>query len=72
MPNVVGHISQIIGPVVDVHFDLTQAEEKNELPNIHDALTITRTDGKKLIVEVQQHIGEDTVRAVSMDSTDGL
>ena len=72
MPNVVGHISQIIGPVVDVHFDLTQAEEKNELPNIHDALTITRTDGKKLIVEVQQHIGEDTVRAVAMDSTDGL
>ena len=56
MPNVVGHISQIIGPVVDVHFDLTQAEEKNELPNIHDALTITRTDVKKLIVEVQQHI----------------
>ena len=72
MPNVVGHISQIIGPVVDVHFDLTQAEEKNELPNIHDALTITRTDGKKLIVEVQQHIGEDTVRAVALDSTEGL
>ena len=47
MPNVVGHISQIIGPVVDVHFDLTQAEEKNELPNIHDALTITRTEWKE-------------------------
>ena len=72
MPNVVGHISQIIGPVVDVHFDLSQAEEKNDLPKIHDALTIRRQDGKELIVEVQQHIGEDTVRTVAMDSTDGL
>ena len=72
MPNVVGHISQIIGPVVDVHFDLSQAEEKNDLPKIHDALTIKRQDGKELIVEVQQHIGEDTVRTVAMDSTDGL
>lgn len=72
MPNVVGHISQIIGPVVDVHFEMRAQQEKNELPNIHDALSIKRNDGKELIVEVQQHIGEDTVRAVAMDSTDGL
>lgn len=72
MPNVVGHISQIIGPVVDVHFEMRAQQEKNELPNIHDALSIKRKDGKELIVEVQQHIGEDTVRAVAMDSTDGL
>ncbi|MBR1574169.1 MAG: F0F1 ATP synthase subunit beta [Bacteroidales bacterium] len=68
----IGHISQIIGPVVDVHFDLSPAEEEKELPRIHDALKILRPDGKALIVEVQQHIGEDTVRTVAMDSTDGL
>ena len=72
MPNVVGHISQIIGPVVDVHFAMRAQQELNELPNIQDALSIQRKDGKELIVEVQQHIGEDTVRAVAMDSTDGL
>ena len=55
MPNVVGHISQIIGPVVDVHFEMRAQQEKNELPNIHDALSIKRKDGKELIVEVQQH-----------------
>ena len=43
-----------------------------ELPRIHDALTIKRPDGRVLVVEVQQHIGEDTVRTVAMDSTDGL
>jgi F-type H+-transporting ATPase subunit beta len=71
MPEVIGHISQIIGPVVDVFFDL---KEKNEfkLPAIYDALSIDRGDGRKLIVEIQQHIGENTVRTVAMDSTDGL
>ena len=72
MLDIVGHISQIIGPVVDVHFDLSQEETAKELPRIHDALTIRRKDGNDLIVEVQQHIGEDTVRTVAMDSTDGL
>ncbi len=67
-----GYISQIIGPVVDIHFDLSQKDEADELPRIHDALSITRENGKKLIVEVQQHIGEETVRTVAMDSTDGL
>lgn len=73
MPNtIIGHISQIIGPVVDIHFDIPENEAALELPRIHDALRIKRLDGKYLIVEVQQHIGEDTVRTVAMDSTDGL
>ena len=67
MTAVRGTISQIIGPVVDVHFD----DVKN-LPSIHEALEIQRQDGRKLVVEVQQHIGEDTIRCVAMDSTDGL
>ncbi|MBE9511475.1 MAG: F0F1 ATP synthase subunit beta [Bacteroidetes bacterium] len=64
----VGIISQIIGPVVDVTFE----KEGSELPNILDALEIKRTDGQILIIECQQHIGENTVRAIAMDSTDGL
>ena len=66
-----GYISQIIGPVVDVHFDIP-AESQTQLPSIYDALTIKRDDGRVLIVEVQQHIGDETVRTVAMDSTDGL
>ncbi len=72
MAEVIGHISQIIGPVVDVHFEHDENQENTNLPSIHDALKIKRTNGKFLIVEVQQHIGEDTVRTIAMDSTDGL
>ncbi|MCF8294923.1 MAG: F0F1 ATP synthase subunit beta [Bacteroidales bacterium] len=64
----IGKILQVIGPVVDVSFE----GEGNELPNIYDALSIPRPDGSTLIVEVQQHIGEHTVRTIAMDSTDGL
>ena len=64
----IGKIAQVIGPVVDIKFDSSVAD----LPNIYDALEITRANGKKVILECQQHIGEDTVRAISMDSTDGL
>ena len=71
MAGLSGHISQIIGPVVDVHFDLTDGSH-DLLPSIHEALTVTRRDGRPLVLEVQQHIGEDTVRTVAMDSTDGL
>ncbi|HLP05979.1 MAG TPA: F0F1 ATP synthase subunit beta [Paludibacter sp.] len=71
MSEVIGHISQIIGPVVDVSFDLNENDEF-KLPAIYDALRIERGNGKDLIVEVQQHIGENTVRTVAMDSTDGL
>ena len=70
MSQIVGHISQVIGPVVDVYFEGTETE--TFLPAIHDALEIKRHNGRRLIVEVQQHIGENTVRTVAMDSTDGL
>ena len=71
MGEIQGYISQVIGPVVDIHFD-NGKEEKITLPRIHDAMEITRPNGKILIVEVQQHIGENTVRTVAMDTTDGL
>ena len=64
MSQIVGHISQVIGPVVDVYFEGTEAELM--LPSIHDALEIRKNHGKRLIVEVQQHIGENTVRTVAM------
>lgn len=63
-----GKIVQVIGPVIDVSFE----GEGIALPNILEALEITRPDGHKIVVECQQHIGEDTVRAIAMDSTDGL
>ena len=72
MSQIIGHISQVIGPVVDVYFEGKGIDTDLLLPSIHDALTIKRNDGRILVVEVQQHIGEDTVRTVAMDSTDGL
>lgn len=66
-----GYISQIIGPVVDVYFEI-DGNKNTTLPSINDALSIERPDGRILIVEVQQHIGENVVRTVAMDSTDGL
>ena len=71
MSNIKGHIAQIIGAVVDVHFG-GSAEEKVFLPAIHEALTVNRPGAGKLILEVRQHIGEDTVRTVAMDRTAGL
>jgi F-type H+-transporting ATPase subunit beta len=68
MSNQVGKIAQVIGPVVDVSFDLNGGK----LPNILDALEIVREGATPLILEVQKHIGEDTVRTIAMDSTDGL
>jgi F-type H+-transporting ATPase subunit beta len=68
MSTIKGEIIQVIGPVLDVNFE----KKGNELPKIHDALEIRRDDGQILIAEVQQHIGEKTVRAIAMDSTDGL
>jgi len=62
--NIVGKISQVIGAVVDVHFD-------GHLPAILNALH-TENQGKRLVLEVAQHLGESTVRTVAMDSTDGL
>jgi len=62
-----GKIKQIIGAVVDVHFST-----ESVLPEIYNALEITRPNGEKLVLEVQQHLGEDSVRAIAMDGTEGL
>ena len=73
MEQIKGTISQIIGPVVDVHFEIADKEQSTKvLPRIHDALLVQLPEGRKLVIEVQQHIGEETVRCGSMDSTDGL
>jgi len=61
-----GRIAQIIGPVIDVEFP------PDSVPNIHDACMVERGDDAKLIVETQIHLGENVVRCVAMDSTDGL
>lgn len=68
MANAIGEIVQIIGPVVDVSFsgpDVT-------LPSIYDALELQRPDGTILTLECQKHIGENSIRTIAMDSTDGL
>jgi F-type H+/Na+-transporting ATPase subunit beta len=64
----IGKITQVIGPVVDVAFD----EPGTKLPNILDSLEVTKTDGTKVVLECQQHLGEDRVRTISMEGTEGL
>ena len=66
MANNIGKITQIIGAVLDVKFG------EGELPEINDALEITRDNGERLVVEVAQHLGDDTVRCIAMGPTDGL
>jgi len=61
-----GKIKQIIGPVLDIEFD------EGKLPSINNALKITKEDNSVLVTEVQQHLGDNLVRTVAMDSTDGL
>ena len=68
MAKMTGKIIQVIGPVIDVSFE----ETGDKLPNIHEALQVKRADGSVLIIEIQQHVGEHTVRTIAMDSTDGL
>lgn len=63
-----GEIIQVIGPVIDVSFE----KKAGELPSIYDALEIKRENGQILVAEVQQHIGENSIRAIAMDATDGL
>ncbi|MEP5610635.1 MAG: F0F1 ATP synthase subunit beta [Cyclobacteriaceae bacterium] len=63
-----GKVTQVIGPVVDVSFSAEDAK----LPNIMDALTLTKPDGTVVVLEVQQHLGEEAIRAIAMESTDGL
>jgi F-type H+-transporting ATPase subunit beta len=66
MAEVQGQISQILGAVVDVQFP------KGQLPDIFDALRVPREDQDDLILEVQMHLGDNSVRTVAMDTTDGL
>lgn len=63
-----GTVTQVIGPVIDVSFE----GGKESIPPIYNALRVVRDNGEELILEVEQHIGEDTVRCVAMESTDGL
>ncbi len=66
----IGYVSQVIGPVIDVYFpDLKEGER---LPAIYEAMEIDLNEGRRLILEVQQHIGERSVRSIAMDSTDGV
>ena len=67
MSNISGKVSQIVGPVIDVEF-----ENNTELPKIYDSLEIKRDNGSTLVLEVQSHIGENSVRTIAMDSSDGL
>ena len=61
-----GTVAQVIGPVVDVDFSNAKT------PSILNALTIENADGSTLYLEVAQHLGEDRVRTIAMDSTEGL
>ncbi len=67
MSTIKGKVTQVIGPVVDISF-----ESAEKLPNILDAIEITRNDNTVLVLECQRHIGEDSIRTISMESTDGL
>jgi F-type H+-transporting ATPase subunit beta len=60
-----GKIKQIIGAVVDVQFE-------GKLPEIYNALELKRPNGDLLVLETQQHLGEDSVRTIAMDGTEGL
>jgi len=61
-----GKITQIIGAVLDIKF------EEGKLPEIYDAVKIKKNDGDTLVVEVAQHLGDDTIRCIAMGPTDGL
>ncbi len=65
-PSNVGKITQIIGAVLDIKF------QEGNLPEIYDAINIPRESGEILVVEVAQHLGDDTVRCIAMGTTDGL
>ena len=63
-----GKITQVIGPVVDVSFEA----DGSKVPNILDALYVIKENGQKVVLECQQHLGEDRVRTIAMEGTEGL
>ncbi|MDO8930412.1 MAG: F0F1 ATP synthase subunit beta, partial [Bacteroidota bacterium] len=67
MAQSIGKIVQVIGPVIDISFDM-----EDGLPQIYDVLEVVREGEDTLVLECEQHIGENTVRAIAMDSTDGF
>ena len=67
MSQITGKVSQVVGPVIDVEFEVGVT-----LPKIYDSLSITKSDGIVIVLEVQSHIGESIVRTIAMDSSDGL
>lgn len=67
-----GYIAQVIGAVIDIGFENAGVGDEISLPGIHEALTVGMPDGRRLVLEVQQHIGDKTVRAIAMDRTSGL
>ena len=62
----IGKITQIVGAVLDVKFT------DGNLPEINSAIDVTTKEGAKLVIEVAQHLGDDTVRCIAMGPTDGL
>ena len=68
MSEILGTVTQVIGPVIDVSFE----GGKENIPPVYSALKVERDNGEELILEVEQHIGEDIVRCVAMESTDGV
>ncbi|HMR68546.1 MAG TPA: F0F1 ATP synthase subunit beta, partial [Anaerolineae bacterium] len=65
--NSVGYVSQVLGAVVDVKY-----QSEDDLPEIYDAIEVPREGQDSLVLEVQQHLGNDVVRTIAMDTTDGL
>ena len=63
----IGKITQVIGPVVDVSF-----EDSGNIPAILDALEVIKSNGQRVVLECQQHLGEDRIRTIAMDSTEGM
>ena len=63
-----GKVTQVIGPVVDVSF----TDENSTLPAIFNALEVTKPNGQVVVLEAQQHLGEDRVRTIAMDGTEGI
>ena len=66
MDQATGRVAQVMGSVVDVTFEV------GEMPEIYEALEIVRPDAQSMVLEVQKHLGDSSVRCVSMDSTDGI
>ncbi|HRA10699.1 MAG TPA: F0F1 ATP synthase subunit beta, partial [Chitinophagaceae bacterium] len=61
----VGKVKQVIGAVIDVQFD-------GQLPDIYNSLELKKENGDILVLEVQQHLGQDSVRTIAMDGTEGI